>query len=317
MIKISPPAVKIKFEANTSPFVGKEGKFVTATQIEQRLETEKSQNISLVITKADGGGYYVAGRGELQLSILIETLRREGYEFQVRKPEIVYQMVDGVMCEPKEELIIDTLEGYIGTITDVLNKRKAELVNIETANDQTRMTYKILTRNLFGLRSQLLTATKGNAVLNSYISEYVKVVHQDELYRKGVLIASENGTAVGYALNTAQERGELFVGPSVEVYEGMIVGINKYEQDMDVNVCKGRAKSGVRLKQAEITITSLRPVVELTLEFALVFLAKDEILEITPKNLRLRKAFLTKNERVWSKRDSLTAFAKQQMGIKD
>jgi len=314
-IKISPPAVKIKFEANTSPFVGREGKFVTATQIEQRLELEKSQNISLTITKADGGGYFVAGRGELQLSILIETLRREGYEFQVKKPEIVFQMIEGKKCEPLEELFIDTTEEYIGTITDALNKRKAELVNIETDNNQTRMTYKILTRNLFGLRSQLLTATKGNAVLNSYILDYVPQVHQDELYRKGVLMASEPGTSMGYALNTIQERGDLFITPSTEVYEGMIVGINKYEQDMEVNVCKGRQKSGVRIKHDEITQTALKPVIPLTLEFALVFLAKDEILEITPKNLRLRKQYLTKEQRIWSTRSNLTAYAKQQMGI--
>ncbi len=316
-IQISPPAVKIKFEANTSPLVGKEGKYVTATQLEQRLDAEKSQNISLVITKADGGGYFVAGRGELQLSILIETLRREGYEFQVRKPEIIYQIIDGKRCEPKEELFIDTTEEFIGTITDALNKRRAELVNIETNNGQTRMTYNILTRNLFGLRSQLLTSTKGNVVLNSYIKEYVPSVNQDELFRKGVIIASESGTAMGYSLNTAQERGDLFVTASTEVYEGMIVGINKYEQDLEINVTKARAKSGVRIKHDEITQTALKPVIQLTLEFALVFLAKDEILEITPKNLRLRKAYLTKNERVWAKRDNLTAYAKQQMGITD
>lgn len=316
-IKISPPAIKIKFEANTSPFLGREGKFVRATQLEARLDQEQAQNISLVITKADGGGYFVAGRGELQLSILIETLRREGYEFQVRKPEIVLQMVDGVKSEPVEELIIDTKEEYIGAITDALNKRKAELVNIENENGQTRMTYTILTRNLFGLRSQLLSATKGNAILNSYILKYTPYTHQEELYRKGVMLASETGTSMGYSLNTAQERGDLFIGPSVDVYEGMVIGINKYEQDMDVNVCKNRAKSGVRLKQAEITDTILRPTIELTLEFALVFLAKDEILEITPKSLRLRKQYLTKNERTWAKRDSLTAYAKQQMGIKD
>jgi len=315
-IKISPPAVKIKFEANTSPLVGKEGKFVTATQLDSRLETESDQNISLQITKADGGGYFVAGRGELQLSILIETMRREGYEFQVRKPEIVLQEIDGVKCEPLEELIIDTQEEYIGTITDALNKRKAEMVNMETSESGTRITYKILTRNLFGLRSQLLTATKGNAVLNHYILEYQKVSNQPELYRRGVLIASEAGTAIGYSLNTVQERGDLFVTAGTEVYEGMIVGINKFEEDMDVNVTKARAKSGVRIKHDEITQTSLRPVIPLTLEYALVFLAKDEMLEVTPKSLRLRKAFLTKNDRVWSRRKKLSAFAAQNISKK-
>ena len=312
-IKISPPAVKIKFEANTSPYVGKEGKFVTATQLAQRLELEKANNISLKINPADGGGYFVAGRGELQLSILIETLRREGYEFQVRKPEIILQMIDGVKSEPKEELIIDTREEYIGTIIDFLNRHKGELVHIETENGLTRITYKILTRNLFGLRSHLQAATKGNVVLNHYISEYVPYTNQPELYRKGVLIASEAGTAMGYSLNTVQERGDLFTSAGTQVYEGMIVGMNKYDQDMEVNVTKQRQKSGVRVKHDEITQTTLKPIIPITLEFALVFIAKDEILEITPNNLRLRKAYLSKNERVWSKRKNLSEFAKVQI----
>lgn len=313
-IKISPPAVKIKFEANSSPLVGKEGKFVTATQLAQRLETEKINNISLKISNADGGGYYVSGRGELQLSILIETLRREGYEFQVRKPQVIIQEIDGVKCEPLEVLMIDTQEEYIGTVTDALNKRNAELVNIENENGQARMTYKILTRNLFGLRSQLLTSTKGNAVLNSYIDTYVPYKKQDDLYRKGVLISSESGVAIGYSMNTVQERGDLFISPGDQVYEGMIVGINKFDQDMDMNVIKARQKSAVRIKHDEITQTVLKPPIQLTLEFALVFLAKDEILEVTPKNLRLRKAFLTKNERIWSQRKVLTEYAKTHMG---
>jgi len=313
-IKISPPAVKIKFEANTSPLVGKEGKFVTATQLANRLEQEKINNISLQIANADGGGYYVSGRGELQLSILIETLRREGYEFQVRKPQIIIQVIDGVKCEPMEKLIIDTQEEYIGTITDALNKRNGVVIDIENENGQARMTYKILTRNLFGLRSQLLMNTKGNAVLNSYIDEYVKYTKQDDLYRKGVLMASEAGTTIGYSMNTVQERGDLFISPGEQVYEGMIVGINKYEQDMEVNVTKARQKSAVRMKHDEITQTALKPPIQLTLEFALVFLAKDEILEVTPKSLRLRKAFLTKNERVWSQRKNLSEYAKAHIG---
>lgn len=314
-IKISPPAIKVKFESNTSPFLGREGKFVTASQIEARLEAEKEQNIGLVIEKADGGGYFVSGRGELQLSILIETLRREGYEFQIRKPQIIYQTIDGVKSEPQEELFIDTLEEYVGTITDALNKRKAELLDMETKNGQTRFTYKILTRYLFGLRSFLLTATKGNVVLNNRIIGYVPATDKSELFRRGVLISSENGTAMGYSLNTIQERGELFIEQNVEVYEGMIIGINKFEQDLDVNCTKGRQKSAVRMKHDEITQTMLKPPIQLTLDYALVFIAKDEILEITPKNLRLRKIFLTKNERTWSKRDSLSAYAKEKLGV--
>jgi GTP-binding protein len=314
MIKISPPTVKIKFEPNTSPLLGRDGKFVTAKLIQQRLELEKEQNIGLEITKGDGASYYVAGRGELHLSILIETMRREGYEFQIRKPEIVIQKIDGVDCEPLEELIVDTQEMYVGTITEALNQRNAELVNIENDNGQIRMTYKILTRNLFGLRNFLLTATKGNVVLNSFILDYVKVTKQPDLYRKGVLISSENGTSIGYALNTIQERGDLFIGAGVELYEGMIIGINKYEHDLDVNAIKGRQKSAVRMKHDEITQTALKAPIALTLEYALVFLNEDEILEVTPLNLRLRKQYLTKNERVWAKRDHLSNFAQKNLG---
>lgn len=315
IIKISNPSVKIKFEANTSPLVGKEGKFVTAKLLQQRLDKEAENNISLVIDKADGGAYYVAGRGELQLSILIETMRREGYEFQVRKPEVIFTEQDGIKKEPLEELIIDVPEEYQGVVTMLVNERKADLKDMSLENKQVVFTYNILTRNLLGLRNQLLTATKGNAVVNNFLLEYVPYTEQEELFRKGVLISSETGTAMGYALNTIQERGELFIEPGAEVYEGMIIGIHKYENDLEVNPCKERHKSGVRIKHDEITQTILKAVKNLTLEYALLFLAKDEILEVTPKNLRLRKQYLTKTERDWSKRENLTDYAKQKMGL--
>lgn len=315
IIKISNPSVQIKFEANTSPFMGKEGKFVTAKLLQQRLEKEAEINISLKITKGDGGSYYVAGRGELQLSILIETMRREGYEFQVRRPEVIIQEIDGVKSEPLEELIIDAPSEYQGTITTSVSERKGELQNMEVDGDNVRFTYKILTRNLLGLRNQLITTTKGNVVMNNFFIGYVPYVDQPEIFRKGVLISSETGTAMGYSLNTIQERGDLFVEPGTQVYEGMILGIHKYDNDLEVNPSKERQKSGVRMKHDEITQTSLKAIKTLTLEFALLFLAKDEILEITPKNLRLRKQYLTKTQRDWSRRENLTDYAKQQMGI--
>jgi GTP-binding protein len=314
-IKISNPSVEIKFEANTSPFLGREGKFVTAKQIQQRLEREADTNISLRITKGDGGAYLVAGRGELQLSILIETMRREGYEFQIRKPQVVFIEEDGVKKEPVEELVIDVAEDYQGAVSTALSLRRAELINMESENGNVRFTYKILTRNLLGLRNQLILATKGNVVLNNFLINYVPVTEQPDIYRKGVLISSETGTTAAYALNSIQERGDLFVGGSVDVYEGMIIGINKFDNDMEVNPCKERAKSGVRRNAAEITQVALKPLIALTLEFALVFLASDEILEITPQNLRLRKQFLKHHEREWSKRENLTDYAKQQLGI--
>ncbi|MEP7103351.1 MAG: GTP-binding protein [Candidatus Dojkabacteria bacterium] len=315
-IKISEPTVRIKFEANTSPLVGKEGKFVTAKQLQQRLDKEAETNISLKITKSDGGSYYVAGRGELQLSILIETLRREGYEFQIRRPEVLMKEIDGKKFEPLEEVIIDVPSEYQGTVTSALAERRAEMQDLKLENGQARFTYKILTRNLLGLRNILLTQTKGNLVMNNFIIDNVPYTHQTEIYRKGVLISTDPGVAMGYSLNTIQERGELFTEPGTEVYTGMILGINKYDADLEVNPVKERQKSAVRMKHDEITQTTLKAIKALTLEFALVFMNDDEVLEVTPKHLRLRKAFLTKTERDWSKRKNLTDFAKQQMGAK-
>lgn len=318
MIKISNPSVQVKFEANTSPFFGKEGEFISAKQLQQRLEKEAENNISLKITKADeGSGFYVAGRGELQLSILMEELRREGYEFQVRRPEVLIQTDEnGNKTEPLEEVLIEVPADYQGVVVGEMSERKGELVNMETDNDQVRFEYKILTRNLLGLRHTLLTATKGNLVINNFLLDYVPYTNQEDLFRKGVLIASETGTAMEYSMNTLQERGELIIEPTVQVYEGMIVGINKYEGDLEVNVTKERAKSGVRRNQAEITQVSLKSIKPLTLDFALLFLAKDEMLEVTPKNLRLRKVHLTRTERDWAKRSNLNDFAKQRLGIK-
>lgn len=315
-LRISDPSVQIKFEANSSPMVGKDGKFVTAKLLQQRLEKEIETNISLKIEKGEAGSYFVAGRGELQLSILIEELRREGYEFQIRRPEILVKVIDGVDHEPIEELIIDVQEQYMADINTIMSERNAELQDIETNNGQTKYTYKIRTRNLLGLRSKLLTATRGNAVVNNFILDYVPLIKQEEMFRKGVLIASDPGVAMGYAMNTIQERGTLFIETGTEVYEGMIIGINKYEQELEVNVTRERQKSGVRMKHDEITQTSLKPILPLSIDFALGFLAKDELLEVTPNHLRMRKTYLTKTLREWSKRTHLTDLAKQQLGMK-
>ncbi len=311
-IKISPPSVKIKFEANTSPFVGKEGTFVTARQLQERLDREAENNIGLKITK-EAGGYYVAGRGELQLSILIETLRREGYEFQVRRPEVLFKEENGVKLEPQEEVVIDVPKESISVVTQSLSTRHGELENMEEENGQVRFTYKILTRNLLGLRRELLTATKGNVIMNNFLLDYVPYTNQPEIARKGVIISTDTGTSAGYALNTIQERGTLLVGPGVEVYEGMIIGINKYDMDLEANPTKTRHQSAVRMKHDEITQTNLKQLMDLNLDFALCFLAKDEMLEVTPENLRLRKILLSHTQREWSKRKSLADYARQQM----
>ncbi len=312
-INITPPSVKVKFEANTSPFAGKEGKFVTAKQLEQRLEQEKDLNISLKITKVGGSSYFVAGRGELQLSILVEQLRREGYEFQLSKPQVVLIEKDGITLEPLEELIIDSPSEYLSTITQEVSSRNGEMINIETDEDQTRFTYRILTRNLIGLHRVLMNATKGTALMNSFVLEYVPHEKGTELFRKGVIISSETGTSLGYALTTIQERGQLFVGSSEEVYEGMVLGINNHEQDLEVNPCKARHKTNVRMLRSEMTEISLKSTIPLTIEYALSFINDDELIEVTPKNIRLRKKLLTNTQRTWAKRGNLTAFAKQQM----
>jgi GTP-binding protein len=312
-INITPPSVKVRFESNSSPFAGKEGKFVTAKQLEQRLEQEKDLNISLKISKIGGSSYYVAGRGELQLSILVEQLRREGYEFQLGKPEVVLIEKDGVTLEPVEELIIDSPSEYLSTITQEVSNRKGEMLNIETNEDQTRFTYKILTRNLIGLHRILMNSTKGTALINSFVSDYIPYQNQEPLFRKGVIISGETGTSLGYALTTIQERGQLFVGPSEEVYQGMILGINNHEQDLDVNPCKARHKTNVRMLRSEMTDICLKSTIPLTIEYALSFINDDELIEITPKNIRLRKKLLSETQRTWAKRKNLTVFAQKQM----
>jgi GTP-binding protein len=226
-IKISPPSLKIKLEANTSPLAGKDGKYVRAKELQARLEKEAETNISLEIKKADDSSHFISARGELQLSILMETMRREGFEFQVKKPEVIFKEIDGKKHEPIEELIIDVPEESLGIVTEAMSKRNAKMINMEKEQSNTRFTYHILTRFLFGLRNELLNLTKGKAVLNHFLIDYVKFEDFPPLHRNGVLIASEPGVALAYALNMTQERGQLFISPSEEVYEGMIVGINK------------------------------------------------------------------------------------------
>jgi len=314
-IKITPPSVRVKFQANSSPFSGKEGTYVTAKQLAQRLDQERNLNIGLKIENSTENTYYVSGRGELQLSILVEQLRREGYELQLSKPEVILQEVDGVLCEPLEELIILAPEEYLSAITQEVSERKGLLKNIETTDGQSTFTYEILTRNLIGLHRLLMNSTKGTALLSSYIKDYVPFKKHKELFRKGVILSTETGTALAYALTSIQERGRLFIKGSTEVYEGMIIGINNHEQDLDVNPCKSRKKTNVRMAQAEVTEISLKATMPLTVEFALSFINDDELIEVTPKSIRLRKKLLTATQRTWANRKNLTAFAKQEMGI--
>ena len=314
-IKITPPSVRVRFQANTSPFSGKEGEYVTAKQLAQRLDQERNLNIGLKIENSTENTYYVSGRGELQLSILVEQLKREGYELQLSKPEVILQEVDGVLCEPLEELVILASEEYLSVITQEVSERKGSLKNIETIDGQSTFTYEILTRNLIGLHRVLMNSTKGSALISNYIRDYIPYKKQEELFRKGVIISTETDTSLAYALTSIQERGRLFIKGSTEVYEGMIIGINNHKEDLDVNPCKSRKKTNVRMSHSEVTEINLKATMPLTVEFALAFINDDELIEVTPKSIRLRKKLLTQTQRVWAKRKNLTAYAKEQMSI--
>ena len=295
-IQIQEPAVKIKFEANTSPFSGQEGKFVTSRQLLARLQKELEKNVGMKL-EITGDQFYVSGRGELHLSILIETLRREGYEFQISRPEAIVKIVDGKQFDVREELIIDTNEEYIGEITTICSKRGAELDNmINEGSGRVRFYYKILTKNLFGLRAEVLNQTRGTTTVNHSFLDLVEFKSAAKRERKGVILASDNGTSTAYGIMNAQERGILFIGPEERIYKGMIVGINKYDQDIEVNVAKQKHLTNIH-KEGQEDAMVFNPKIEVTIEYGVSFINEDELLEITPDHLRLRKKFLDKNER--------------------
>jgi len=298
MMKLEEPTLKILVSPNTSPFAGKDGIFSTARQIEERLLKEKKVNIGLRIHNNPAGvGFIVAGRGELHLAVLFENLRREGYEFQLGKPEVIKKVVHGVASEPYEELTIEIDKAYVGVITEELGRRKAELTDTHTdERGITSMEYKISSRNLLGFRGDILTKTRGNGIFATHSIGYFPEGQPIPKIRNGVLIAFETGKSTGYALQTVQDRGKAFIGPGVPVYEGMIVGINNRNEDIEVNVCKGKKLTNIHSANADIAI-QLDPPITLTLEQCLDFIEKDELVEVTPKNLRLRKKHLTKQER--------------------
>ncbi|MCX8009163.1 MAG: translational GTPase TypA, partial [Patescibacteria group bacterium] len=279
-----------------------EGEFVTARQIQERLEKELITNIGLRIEESpENTGYLISGRGELHLAILFEQLRREGYEFQVGKPEVILKEIDGVQHEPFEEVTIDIPKEYIGVITEEFGRRRGELLDTKTDDRGiTRMRYRISRRNLLGFRGEILTKTRGTCIFASrMIGYFPEEPHVDKL-RNGVLIATETGTSTSYALETVQERGRALIGPGIEVYEGMIIGINNRQEDIEINVTKAKKLTNFR-SNADIA-TILEPPLELTLEQCLDFIENDELLEITPKSLRLRKKLLKKVDRERAKR---------------
>lgn len=287
-IELESPTLSIYIGPNTSPLKGQEGEFTTSRQIAERLQKEIETNIALHITP-DGLGFKVSGRGELHLSVLIETMRREGYEMEVGRPEVVYKEIDGKKQEPVEELSLEVDAEFIGAVSQELGVRRAELTTQEqTTSGSTRFVYKITTAALIGLRNHLMTATKGTVIMSSRPQGYQPIITPYKPERNGALIAHESGASTAYALDAAQARGVLYIPPQTEVYQGMIVGLSNKKEDIDINVCREKQLTNMRTHASDGAI-QLTPYTQLSLEQCLDFLLDDELLEVTPEHLRLRK----------------------------
>ena len=298
VIAIEEPTLRLTFGVNTSPFSGKEGQYSTSRQLSERLNRDLETNLSLRVEQTEQADVFaVSGRGELHLSVLIETMRREGYEFQVSRPEVITKTIDGVVHEPVEQLVIDTTEEYVGTVSDLVGNRRARLTDmVNDGRGSVRLEYTIPTRGLIGLRNAFLTATRGNGVMASRLIGYEPWLGPISSSRSGPLVASEGGTALSHGLANAQERGVTFIEPQTQVYEGMIVGQHPRQGDLPVNVCRAKKLTNMRASTKDIAI-GLTPPTVLSLEQALDFLADDELLEVTPLNWRLRKRYLSADER--------------------
>ena len=295
-IDIEAPTLSMYLGPNTSPLKGKEGEFNTSRQIGDRLKKELETNVSLRVEE-DGIGFKVSGRGELHLSVLIETLRREGYEFEVGRPQVVTIEEDGVTKEPVEELLVEVGAEFLGTVSQELGARRAAMVKQEqTSSGTSRTTYILPTRALIGLRNVLLTATKGTVIMNTLPHGYEPVGSKLPKTRNGALIATEAGVTTPYALQAAESRGELIVGPGTTVYQGMIVGLYQRHDDLEINVCRAKQLTNMRSSSSDGTV-QLTPYTDLSLEQCIDFIEDDELLEVTPKSLRLRKRYLDPNQR--------------------
>ena len=309
-ITIDEPTIAMLFTVNTSPFAGREGQYVTSRNLRDRLQKELLTNVSLRVEETDNtDSFVVMGRGELQLSILIEMMRREGYELMVGKPEIVTKRVDGKLMEPVERLTVDVPEEFVGVVMEQLGTRKAEVVNMHNHGyGRVRIEFRVGSRGLIGLRSQLLTDTRGTIVMNSLFDGYTEWQGEIPHRLTGALVSDRDGVTTPYALYNLQERGELFVGPTIDVYEGMIVGENAKDNDLDVNVVREKKLTNMRSSTSDMAIR-LVPYRQLNLEQAIEFIADDEFVEVTPKSLRLRKKVLQGNMR---KKKSLVAVEEEK-----
>ena len=299
-VKISKPTMEMTFTINDSPFAGKEGKYVTSRQIRERLEKELLKDVSLRVTEAEGStdAFYVAGRGEMHLSILIETMRREGYEFQVSPPRVLYQEIDGVKCEPMERLVCDVPSDCVGSVIEKMGNRKGDLLEMAPlGTTRMKITFLVPSRGLFGYRNEFLTDTKGEGIMASVFDSYQPYKGDIQRRRTGSLISFETGESITYGLYNAQERGTLFIGAGVPVYEGMIIGSNPRMEDITVNVCKATHLTNTRASGSDDALRLIPPK-QMSLEQCLEYLADDEILEVTPNTLRMRKRILNHADRM-------------------
>ncbi|GEM49819.1 translational GTPase TypA [Deinococcus cellulosilyticus] len=296
IITVDEPTVSMVFQPNTSPFAGKEGKYVTSRHLNDRLKKEVMTNVSLKVEEIRPDEFKVSGRGELHLSILLETMRREGYEVQVGAPQVITREIDGVVSEPVEHLVIDVPEQFSSTVIGVLSSRKGQMVNMEPQGNRVRVEFKIPSRALFGFRTQFLSMTQGEGIMSHIFDGYFPWAGELKTRQNGSLVSMENGPSFAYSIFKLQDRGQFFIDAGTEVYIGMIVGENAREGDMNVNVCKNKKLTNVRSAGADEALTLIPPK-RLTLEDALEYIGEDELVEITPQNIRLRKKILNPSMR--------------------